>query len=156
MAENRVIGHNNALPWRLPSDLQRFKSITAGHPLIMGRKTFESIGRPLPGRRMVVLTRDPSYRVDGVETVSSLDEAFALVAAAERAFVAGGADVYAQALHHVDEMFLTVVHEVIHGDVRFPHVDLREWELVDSERRAPDARNRYSHTFQSYRRRSFP
>ncbi len=156
MAENRVIGHNNELPWRLPADLQRFKSISMGHPLIMGRKTFESIGRPLPGRRMVILTRDTSYEVDGVETVSSLEEAFTLVHDAESAFVVGGGNVYAQALDHVDAMFLTVVHEVIHGDVRFPHVDWREWKLVDSEHRAPDARNRISHTFRSYVRQSHP
>ncbi len=153
MTENRVIGRNNDLPWRLPADLKRFKALTMGHPLILGRKTFESIGRPLPGRRMIVLSRNPSYVVENVETVSSLEAALERVSDVDRAFVAGGATVYAQAMQHADELHLTIIHEVIEGDTYFPHFDVRNWTIIESERRSSDARNRYPHTFRSYRRR---
>ena len=153
MAENRVIGRNNDLPWHLPADLKRFKALTMGHPLIMGRKTFESIGRPLPGRRMIVLTRNTSFAVDHVEIAPSLDAALDLVAGMDQAFVAGGGTVYAQALARANELYLTIVHEVIEGDTRFPIFDINAWTRFEFERRSGDARNRFPHTFCSYRRR---
>lgn len=153
MAENRVIGRDNKLPWHLSADLKRFKSLTMGHALIMGRRTFQSIGRPLPGRRIIVLTRDLSFSTTAVESVSSLEEALALVADTSRSFIAGGAEVYKQALDVAEELFLTIVHEVFHGDAHFPHIDLRNWMLVESDRRAPDQRNPYPHTFLTYERR---
>ncbi len=154
MGENRVIGRQNTIPWHLPADLRRFRTMTMGHPLIVGRKTFESIGKPLPGRRMIVLTRNPSLSIPNVEIVSSLDRALRLVVDHDRTFVGGGADVYAHALPHADELFLTVVHEVIQGDARFPHVPMHGWELVESEYVRPDARNRYPHSVRVYHRRS--
>ncbi len=153
MAENRVIGRNNDLPWHLPADLKRFKALTMGHPLIMGRKTFESIGRPLPGRRMIVLSRNTSLTAKNVEIVPSLEAALERVSDVDRAFVAGGGTVYAEALESADELHLTIVHEVIEGDTHFPHFDLRDWTIIESERRSADTRNRYPHTFGSYRRR---
>jgi dihydrofolate reductase len=120
----------------------------------MGRKTYESIGRALPGRRTIVLTRDRSYAAPDVEIVTSFDDALALVADVDRAFVAGGREVYSHALNVADELYLTVVHEVISGDTRFPHIDFMQWSLLACERHAADTRNAFPHTFLSYERRS--
>ncbi len=130
-AENGVIGVDNRLPWRLPADLARFKQLTMGHHLIMGRKTYESIGRPLPGRITVVLTRSAGIDVPGVLVARSLDEAFAQAAARgdDEPFVCGGADVYAQALAECDRVYLTVVERDYTGDAIFPGVDAAQWEL---------------------------
>ena len=134
-AENGVIGVDNRLPWRLPADLQRFKRLTMGHHLIMGRKTYESIGRPLPGRITVVLTRSAGIDVPGVLVARSLDDAFAQAAARDddEPFVCGGADVYAQALGACDRCYLTVVQRQYTGDAIFPGLDADKWQLVDSE-----------------------
>ena len=153
MAANRVIGRDNKLPWHLPSDLQHFKALTMGHPLIMGRKTFQSIGKPLPGRRTIVLSRDPSFAHDGVDTASTLDEALRLLSPEATPFVAGGGQVYAEALTRADRVFLTVLHEVIHGDARFPHLDMKLWQVVRDEFRAPDAQNPFPTSFRRYERR---
>ena len=135
MAANRVIGANNQLPWRLKPDLQRFKQLTMGHHLIMGRKTYESIGRPLPGRITVVLTRSAGFDVPGVVVARSLDDAFVQAAARgdDEPFVCGGADVYAQALGECDRCYLTVVERQYTGDAIFPGLDAAKWQLVDSE-----------------------
>jgi dihydrofolate reductase len=134
-AQNGVIGVENRLPWRLPADLARFKRLTMGHHLIMGRKTYESIGRPLPGRITVVLTRTAGIDVPGVVTARSLDEAFAQAGARgdDEPFVCGGAEVYRQALATCDRAYLTVVERDYTGDAIFPGVDAAEWELADAE-----------------------
>ncbi len=139
-AENGVIGVDNRLPWRLPADLARFKQLTMGHHLIMGRKTYESIGRPLPGRITVVLTRSAGIDVPNVLVARSLDEAFAQAAARgdEEPFVCGGADVYAQAIAACDRCYLTVVERQYTGDAIFPGLRPAEWQLVASEAH-PDA-----------------
>ena len=135
-AENGVIGVDNQLPWRLPADLARFKRLTMGHHLIMGRKTYESIGRPLPGRITVMLTRSAGIDVPGVLVARSLDEAFAQAAARhdDEPFVCGGADVYAQALADCDRCYLTVIERQYTGDAIFPGLDTSEWTLVESEK----------------------
>ncbi len=137
-AENGVIGVDNRLPWRLPADLARFKRLTMGHHLIMGRKTYESTGRPLPGRITVVLTRPAGIDVPNVVVARSLDDAFAQAYARgdEEPFVCGGADVYAQALAECDRCYLTVVERQYTGDAIFPGLDAAEWRLVDSESHA--------------------
>jgi len=134
-AENGVIGVDNRLPWRLPADLARFKQLTMSHHLIMGRKTYESIGRPLPGRITVVLTRTAGFDVPGVVVARSLDDAFAQAAARgdDEPFVCGGAEVYAQALGVCDRAYVTVVERQYTGDAIFRGLDAAEWELVALE-----------------------
>ncbi len=152
VSENGVIGRDNAIPWHLPADLKRFKRLTTGHPLIMGRKTLESIGRPLPDRTSIVLTRDDGYRPDGVLVARDLDEALALAAGADEVFVIGGEAVYATALARADRLYLTKVHAEIAGDAHFPPVDLSQWALVEEQRHEPDERHRYAFTFRMYER----
>jgi len=134
-ANNGVIGVENRLPWRLPADLRRFKRLTMGHHLIMGRKTYESIGRPLPGRTTVVLTRRAGIDLPGVLTAGTLDEAFATAAARgdDEAFVCGGADVYQQALEQCDRIYLTVIERDYSGDVFFRGFDTARWEQRERE-----------------------
>ncbi len=153
MSENGVIGRDGDLPWRLSADLKRFKKLTLGHVLIMGRKTFESIGRPLPKRRSLVLSRDPAYRAPGVEVAASLEQALALAAAETEVFVAGGAAVFAEALPLTDRLYLTRVHAEVEGDVFFPEVDLESWRLVSAERHEADDQHAYPFSFLVYHQR---
>ena len=138
VADNGVIGRDNGLPWRLRTDLARFKRLTMGKPMIMGRRNWDSIGRPLPGRRTIVLTRDPRFRADGAELVHSWDEALSAGAAsaremgADEIIVAGGAEIYRLALPAVQRLRLTRVHAAPEGDVLFP--DLKETEFVETFR----------------------
>ncbi|HYO52498.1 dihydrofolate reductase [Archangium sp.] len=132
MASNRCIGRDNALPWRLPADLKRFKQLTMGHTLIMGRKTYESIGRPLPGRTMLVLTRQRGYAPEGVQVVHSLEQALEL-ARGDEVFIAGGADLYRQSLDRVRRLYLTRIAREYEGDTFFPELDLSGWRLLAEE-----------------------
>jgi dihydrofolate reductase len=150
MAENRVIGRHNALPWHLPADLRRFKALTMGHAVIIGRKTFEAIGRVLPGRRWVVLTRDAAWRHSGVETATGLDGALATLAGEAEVFVAGGAEVYALALARADRLYVTLIHADVEGDARFPAFDPSRWRLVEDERHDADARHALPYSFRRY------
>ncbi len=152
MAQNRVIGRNNALPWHLPADLQRFKSLTMGHAVILGRKTFDTIGRPLPGRRWIVLTRDRGWRHAGVAVAHDLDQALRGIAHDAEVFVAGGAQVYAQALARADRIYLTVIHAEIEGDTRFPEIEASEWRQIEDQRHDADARHAYAYSFRRYER----
>lgn len=129
-----VIGHEGAMPWRLSTDLKRFKRLTMGCPMIMGRKTFDSIGRPLPGRSTWVLTRQPGYHVPGVTTVPSIDEIHRLIALQPRVFVVGGAEIYQQLLPDCDEVYLTRVWSQIEGDTRLHGFDLSPFEMTYVER----------------------
>lgn len=126
----RGIGINNTLPWRLPEDLARFKSMTTGHAIIMGRKTFESIGRPLPNRRNIVLTRNSQWKKEGVEVVSSLPAALELVDG-QQAFVIGGADIYAQALPLCSQLLVTEIHHTFQCDAFFPAIDNKHWKEIE-------------------------
>lgn len=131
MARNRTIGIDNTLPWRIPEDLKHFKRLTMGHHIIMGRKTFESIGRPLPGRITVVVSRDRNLRIEGCSVAHSLSEAIASCASDTQIFVVGGADIYAQALDLADTLLITEIQQEIAGDAWFPEFDRSEW-LEDS------------------------
>jgi dihydrofolate reductase len=131
-AKNGVIGIDNKLPWKLPPDLQRFKRLTMGHHIIMGRKTFESIGRPLPGRTTVVLTRG-DFAAPGVVVARSLDDAFAAVRDDDEPFVCGGAEIYALALPLADRVYLTLVERDYDGDALFPALDPQRWQVRESE-----------------------
>ncbi|HSI45255.1 MAG TPA: dihydrofolate reductase [Methylophilus sp.] len=132
-ADNRVIGHNNQLPWHLPEDLKRFKKLTMGHHIIMGRKTYESLGRLLPGRTTVVVTRDLDYQVEGAKVVHSITEALAACAGDSEPFLIGGAELYLQGLPHVTRLYLTRVFAQVGGDAFFPELQMTDWELVSEE-----------------------
>ena len=152
---NNVIGRNNEVPFRQRTDLKRFKALTMGHHLIMGRKTFESVGRPLPGRIIVVITRQSDYTADGVTVVHTLDDAVRLAQEAgdTEAFIAGGAEIYALAMHTADRMHLTRVHAEIEGDTWFPEFDdVSEWRLTDAEHFEADEHNEFPFSFLTYDR----
>jgi dihydrofolate reductase len=151
MAKNRVIGINNTLPWHLPEDLKHFKALTMGHHIIMGRKTYESIGRPLPGRTTVIVTRDPHYRVDGCLTAHSLREAIDLCGGDEEVFFVGGADLYAQALPLADRVYLTEIQAEFDGDARFPVLEPAHWREVGRD--AQVSAGGLAHHFVTYERR---
>lgn len=153
-AENGVIGRDNRLPWRLPEDLKRFKALTWGKPILMGRRTFESLGRPLPGRTNLVMTRSEDYRPEGVTVVRSLDEALSAVPDAPELVVIGGAEIYRLALPHADRVYLTEVHAAVDGDTVLSAFDPREWVEVVREEHAPDARHAHSMSFITLERRA--
>ena len=149
VAENGVIGRKGGLPWQLPAEMARFKQITMGHPIIMGRKTHESIGRALPGRYNVVITRDKDYRAEGCEVVGSLDEAIELAKKAEGSkeiFVIGGEQIYREAMPKLERIYLTKVHAKIDGD-KFFYYDPKEWKQVSSEKHSADTKNQYDFEF---------
>jgi dihydrofolate reductase len=148
MAANRVIGRDNALPWRLPADLRRFKAVTMGHTLVMGRRTYESIGRPLPGRRTVVITRRTDWHPEGVSIVHSLEEALASTSGEAEVFVAGGGEIFREALPLADRIHLTRIEAEVPGDTTFPDFDPTAWKIVDEEHHEPDAENLLPFTFQ--------
>jgi dihydrofolate reductase len=153
VARNGVIGRDNQLPWKLRSDLQRFKRLTMGHALVMGRKTFESIGRPLPGRQMIVLSRTLATIPDGVLVAGSLDEAQDLVAAGKHAFVVGGAEIYRQCLDRIQHMYITRVLADVEGDAMLAAWDETGFECVEQEYVPADERNEWPSTFQHWVRR---
>ena len=133
MAKNRVIGADNKLPWHLSADLKRFKALTMGHHIIMGRKTFESIGRPLPGRTSVVVTRNASYQSSGLIIVHSLTDAFAISAADDEVFVIGGEQIYREALPLTDRVYLTYIDKEFDGNSYFPPLEQEAWRLIGQE-----------------------
>lgn len=147
MSENRVIGCQNQLPWRLPADLKHFKKITIGHPIILGRKTYESIGRALPDRCNVVITRDVDFKAPGCVVVNSIETALLAVGYSEEAFVIGGALLYQQLLPKVNRLYLTEIHQVFEGDAYFPALDMSEWRLISQEDHAADGENPYPYSF---------
>jgi dihydrofolate reductase len=153
MASNRVIGRDNALPWRLPEDLKRFKALTMGKPILMGRRTFESIGKPLPGRENLVLTRDPRYAAAGCKVYTDLG--LAIAAASDRELmVIGGAQIYAQTISLAQRLYLTMVQGEVHGDALFPEIDLAEWQLRSDTKHSRDAKHAFGYRFVDYQRRS--
>ena len=155
LSTNNVIGLNNDLPWHLSTDLKRLKALTMGHHMIMGRKTYDSVGRPLPGRVNVVITRRDDYHPEGVVVVSSLEEALRLAEGAgdPEPFVAGGAEIFELSMHRVDRMYLTRVHAELEGDTFFPEFDdVSEWRLTDSEHFEADEKNDYPFSFLTYDR----
>jgi len=143
MARNRVIGANGAIPWRLPEELKRFKSLTLGHHIVMGRKTWDSIGRLLPGRATVIVTRQPDFSVPGAKIAHSLDEAINACGGDSEIFVIGGAELYAQALPRAGRLYLTTVDADIAGDTLMPQFDLQGWREVSTSSFPADGRHRY-------------
>ena len=147
MARNHVIGRNNALPWRLAEDLKRFKATTLGKPILMGRKTFESIGKPLPGRRNIVLTRDPEWRAEGVDVVRSVEEALQLTRDSQELAVIGGAEIYRLTIPYADRIYLTRVEADVPGDTLFPELNTAQWSETHAGTHPADERNQYPASF---------
>ncbi|MEP6693510.1 MAG: dihydrofolate reductase [Chloroflexota bacterium] len=143
----RVIGKNGALPWRLPDDMRHVKAVTMGKPLIMGRRTWDSIGRPLPGRTSIVLTRDPDFRCDGCLIARTPDEALKLAGAAPEIIVFGGGRVFEEFLPRVDRIYLTEVDADVGGDTYFPPLDPGDWQVVEAVEHPSDARHPYDFSF---------
>ena len=154
MAENRAIGLDAALPWRLPKDMRHFKELTTAHTVIMGRKTYDTLPRPLTNRRNVVITRDVSYVASGADVFHSLQDALRTVSEDEEVFVAGGAEIYRLALPFADRIYLTMVHTVLEGDTFFPEFEMSDWLLQEDTRYDSDGRHIYSFSFRLYERRS--
>jgi len=153
VAENGVIGKNGALPWRLPADLARFKELTKGKAVIMGRKTYESIGKPLPDRINIVVTGDGAYQAPGCEVVASIEDVLAL-AKTDEVFCIGGADLYRQFLTRANKMYITQIHESFDGDTKFPDVSWEEWQEVSRTEGVADEKNPHAHTFVVYERKT--
>jgi dihydrofolate reductase len=153
--ENNVIGKDNKLPWHLPNDLKYFKNQTWAMPILMGRKTFESIGKPLPGRKSIVITRSNDWKYDGVEVVHSVDDAIAKAKeyGVKEIFVIGGAEIFNTAFSQANRVYLTRIHHGFDGDVYFPELSANDWNLVQKRFCDADEKNRYSHTFQVWERK---
>lgn len=152
MSKNRVIGDSNSLIWSLPNDLKRFKQLTTGQTVIMGRKTYESIGRPLPNRRNIIITRDENYEAIGCEIVNSLEEA--LLLSGEDCFIIGGGEIYKQSLPIADKIYLTLIQEDFQGDTSFPELG-DEWVKISREDHESDEKNPHKYSFIEYEKYNF-
>lgn len=152
VARNGVIGRDNGLPWRLKADLQHFRALTMGHPMVMGRKTWASLGRPLPGRRSLVVSRDPTFEAEGAEVFTSPEAAIAAAADAEKIFVIGGAQLYASLLDRADRLELTEVWADVEGDAHFPLLDRSDFVEERRDVRTADEDNEFDYDFVQYRR----
>ncbi len=153
MAKNRTIGINNTLPWRCPEDLKHFKSLTMGHHMIMGRKTFDSIGKPLPGRTTVVVTRNRELKIEGCSMANSLQQALDACAGDSEIFVVGGAELYTQALPLADTLYLTEIQQEVNGDAHFPEFNNMEWQEEARDRRNQQLPQPLDYHFVIYRRK---
>jgi dihydrofolate reductase len=153
MSRNRVIGRDNVIPWRIPAELQRFKALTMGHPIVMGRRTWDSIGRLLPGRTTIIVTRNPDFRVEGALVAPSLPQALGLRAEASEIFVIGGAEIFRLALPLAQRIYLTTVQMEVEGDTFMPHFDPAQWRLVASESHPADANNPIAWVLETFDRR---
>lgn len=154
MDKNRVIGKDNGLPWHLPADLAYFKKVTMGHHIIMGRKTFESIGRPLPGRTTVIVTRNKDYKVEGCHVIHSIDDVKKMGEEMdEELFVIGGAEIFKEVLSFADRLYITKIDEVFEGDTFFPEINDAEWKEVFVEKGVTDEKNPYTYYFHQYEKR---
>ncbi len=150
-SENHVIGKDNKLLWHMPGDLKHFKDITTGHTVIMGRKTFDSVGKPLPNRRNVIITRQ-SITIEGCEVVNSIEAALSLCKDELEVFIVGGAEIYKQAMSITDRIYLTIIHKIFEGDSFFPEINKQEWKEVFREDHQPDHKNPLPYSFITYER----
>lgn len=149
-ADQSVIGFKGDMPWHLPNDLKNLKSLTEGNTIVMGRKTLETLKKPLPNRKNVVLTRNTDFNFEGVDVIHSVDDIQNLEG---KVFIFGGSNVYQQTMHMVDEMFITRIHETFAGDTFFPDYDVTEWEIVDITPGEIDEKNKYAHEFMHLKRK---
>jgi len=146
IAENYAIGKNNQLLWHMPADLKHFKNITTGHTVIMGRKTYDSVGKPLPNRRNIIVTRQ-DIKIEGCEVVKSIEDALALCANEDEVFIVGGAEIYKLAMSKTDRIYLTIIHHSFDADTLFPEIDYMEWKETEREDHQPDERNKFPYSF---------
>lgn len=151
-SENNVIGNEDDLPWRLSADLVRFKKLTMGHHIVMGRKTYDSIGRLLPGRTTVIVTRQADYRIEGAKIANTWEQAMQHCADDDLPFVVGGGEIYATAITHATQLHLTRVHATIEGDTKLPAIDWDQWTQVSQESHSADSKNEFDVTFEVYHR----
>ena len=153
-SDNNIIGDNNQLIWRLSHDLRRFKSITTGHPVIMGRKTFDSVGKPLPNRTNIVITRNKDWSSEGVEVAHSLDKAIEIAKEIDsEIFIIGGGNIYKQSMDVADAIEVTEVHHTFDGDTLFPEINLNVWKEVSREDHTKDEKNEYNYSFVRYEKK---
>ncbi|MDV2580781.1 dihydrofolate reductase [Alkalibacillus haloalkaliphilus] len=152
MDDNQVIGLNNDMPWHLPNDLKYFKTVTSGSPIVMGRKTFESIGRPLPNRHNIIMTRNEQYTQEGCSVVHHWEELPPLVKGEEEVFIIGGSELFKDALNQVDFMYITKIHDSFDGDTYFPTINWDDWTLVSEQLGELDEKNKHDHAFLVYHR----
>lgn len=153
IATNNALGKNNDLIWHLPADLKRFKKVTLGHHVIMGRKTFESLRKPLPNRTTIIISRNPDYHVEGCVVVNSLPQAIKAASVDENPYILGGAEIYRQAMEHADLLDLTLVHQAFEGDAFFPEIDLEIWTLTKRVDFKADEVNQYDYSFVQYKKK---
>ncbi len=152
-AENNALGKDNQLVWHLPNDFKRFKQITSGHYIIMGRKTFESFPKPLPNRTHVIITRQKNYSIEGCIVVHSMEEAIEICPKNEDLFVIGGAEIYNQSIHFADKIELTRVHANFEADAYFPEINSMDWQLVFEEKHSKDEKHNFDYTYQTFLRK---
>jgi len=150
VAENNALGKDNQLVWHLPDDFKRFKQITSGHYIIMGRKTFESFPKPLPNRTHVIITRQKNYKADGCIVVNSIEDAVKACPKEEEVFIIGGADIYNQSIDFADKIELTRVHANFEADAFFPEINLNNWKLIFEEKHVQDEKHNFDFTFQTF------
>jgi len=155
-SENNVIGKDNQLPWHLPNDLKYFKNLTWGMPILMGRKTFESIGKPLSGRKSIVITRNTDWQHEGVDVVHSIEDAILKAESfgVKEIFVIGGAEIFKTSLQKANRIYLTRIHHHFDGDVYFPEVSEQDWQLASSRFVEADEKNAFNHTYQVWERKA--
>jgi len=154
MAENRAIGKDNDLLWHLPDDFKHFKSVTMGKPILMGRKTYESIGKPLPGRENIVITRDKNFSADGTTLVNSIPDALEASEQYDEVMVIGGASFYEQMLPVANRLYITVVQATFAADAFFPDINLDEWDVIEQSEHAADEKHAYAFSFITYQKKS--
>ncbi len=152
IAEDNAIGNNNRLLWHLPADLKHFKNITTGHTVIMGRKTFDSVGKPLPNRRNIIITRQ-HIEIEGCQVVSSLEDALTASSGEDEVFIVGGAEIYRQSIHLTDRIYLTIVHQKFEADTFFPEISYSEWTQTERTDHEPDEKNKFPYSFITLDRR---
>jgi dihydrofolate reductase len=153
VAENNTLGKDNDLVWHLPNDFKRFKALTTGHHIIMGRKTFESFPKPLPNRTHIIITRQKEYQAEGCIIVDSIDKALAICPEGENAFIIGGGEIYRLGLPFSDKIEITRVHHTFEGDAHFPEIDENEWQIVVSEFNEKDEKHHYDYSYQTFVRK---
>ncbi|MBK7391356.1 MAG: dihydrofolate reductase [Bacteroidetes bacterium] len=151
--ENRLIGRDNGLPWHLPADLKHFKALTMGHHMIMGRKTYESIGKPLPGRTTVIVTRQTDYLAEGCIVTQNFTEAMMQCAGQSEVFIIGGAQIFECTLPLADTLYVTQIHHAFEGDTFFPEIKLSEWDEINRERHEGDEKNQWAYSFITYKKK---
>lgn len=153
MDRNKVMGFKNDMPWHIPHDLKRFKKITSGHTIIMGRRTFESLPGPLPKRRNIVITSKPGYKAPGVEVVRSIEDSIKIADKKQENFVAGGSSIYEQFLPYADKLYLTDINAEFKGDTFFPEIDFSKWKLVEEEHHVTDDDKKIQFAYRTYVRK---